>query len=182
MDRIEIGSLLRICTICILSKGILIMNKLNSWYIVIVFILGAVLGLISIIIPPLWIVDVKVDQSPVFPMVWTGIEGMSLWTLFFLFSSGIFLGVIYPKRKILLGMSTMSLLPILAFIEMSVVPNSHNIWPIEFVIYGFCTIPGIVGAYIGAFIRKKTLKRKVNVNSIVGNIVNKTMIQMMATG
>ena len=135
------------------------MNKLYEMFkIRIVFAIGAALGIISIIVPPLCIVDVKVYESPLFPMVRTGIEGMSLWTLLFLFSSGIFLGVIYPKREILLGISTMSLFPVLAFLEMGKDPYSHNIWPIEFVIYGFTTIPGIIGAYAGAFIRKKFIK------------------------
>ena len=134
------------------------MNKLyGTFKILIVFAIGAALGIISIIVPPLCIVDVKVYESPLFPMVRTGIEGMSLWTLLFLFSSGIFLGVIYPKREILWGISTMSLLPLLAFIEMMKDPYSHNLWPIEFIMYGFMTIPGIIGAYIGAFIRKKII-------------------------
>ena len=38
---------------------------------------------------------------------------------------------------------------------MLVDPYSHNLWPIEFIVYGFMTIPGIFGAYIGAFIRKR---------------------------
>jgi hypothetical protein len=158
--------------IIMFGRRILIMNKLYSWPTLIVFALGAVLGLISIIIPPLWIVDVKAYESPLFPMVRTGIEGMSRWTLLFLFSSGMFLGVIYPrheplygmflgfiysKHELLLGISTMSLFPILAFLEMMTDHDSHSIWPIEFVIYGFCTIPGIIGAYIGAFIRKKLI-------------------------
>jgi hypothetical protein len=135
------------------------MNTLyGTFKILIVFAIGAALGLISIIIPPLLIVNVKVYQSPFFPMVRTGIEGMSLWTLLFLFSSGIFLGVIYPKREILWGISTISLLPLLAFIEMMKDPYSHNLWPIEFVLYGFTAIPGIIGAYAGAFIRKKFIK------------------------
>jgi len=116
------------------------MNKLYNWPILIVFAIGAVSGTISIIIPPLLTVDVKVYDSPLFPMVRTGIEGMSLWTLLFLFSSGMFLGAVYPKREWLLGISTMSLLPILAVLEMLADPYSHNLWPIEFVIYGFCTI------------------------------------------
>lgn len=135
------------------------MNKLYSWPILIVFALGAVLGIISIIIPPLWIVDVKVYESPLFPLLRTGIEGMSGWSYLFLFSSGIFLGAIYPKREILWGISTMSLFPILAFLEMMKDPYSHNLWPIEFVIYGFTTIPGIIGAYAGTFIRKRFAKK-----------------------
>ena len=149
------------------------MNKLcETLKILIVFAIGAVLGIISIIIPPLFIVDVRIFKSPLFPMVRTGIEGASLWTLLFLFLSGIFLGIIHPKREkhygvflgliyskreILWGISTMSLLPILAFIEMSISPTSHNLWPIEFVMHGFMTIPGIIGAYTGAFVRRKFL-------------------------
>jgi hypothetical protein len=147
------------------------MNKrYKSPKFLIVFAIGAALGIISVIIPPLWIVDVKAYESPLFPMLRTGIEGMSGWSFLFLFLSGMFLGAIYPKREpfygtffgiiyskyeLLWGFSTMSLFPILAFMEMMKDPYSHNLWPIEFVIYGFTTIPGIIGAYIGAFIRKK---------------------------
>jgi hypothetical protein len=148
------------------------MNKLYSRLNLIVFALGAVLGLISIIIPPIYIVHVKAYDSPLFPMVRTGIEGMSLWSLLFLFLSGMFLGIIYPKHEpsygmffgffyskqaLLLGISTMALFPILAFLEMMTDNNSHSIWPIEFVLYGVATIPGIAGAYIGAFIRRKLI-------------------------
>jgi len=146
------------------------MNKLYSWYNLMVFALGAVLGIISVIVPPLYIVDVKFYESPLFPVIRTGIEGMSKWSYLFLLSSGIFLGIIYPKHKslygmffgiiyskqeLLLGASTMSLFPILAFLEMAKDPYSHNLWPIEFILYGFATIPGIIGAYIGATIRRK---------------------------
>jgi hypothetical protein len=148
------------------------MNKLYSRLNLIVFALGAVLGLISIIIPPIYIVHVKAYESPLFPMVRTGIEGMSSWSFLFLFLSGVFLGVIYPrheplygmflgftysKHELLLGISTMALFPILAFLEMMTDNNSHNLWPIEFVQYGFFTIPGICGAYAGAFIRRKLI-------------------------
>jgi hypothetical protein len=132
------------------------MNKLyKSPKFLIVFAIGAALGIISVIIPPIWIVNVKAYESPLFPMLATGIEGMSGWSYLFLLLSGMILGAIYPKHELLWGISTMSLFPILAFMEMMKDPYSHNIWPIEFVIYGFTTIPGIVGAYIGAFIRKK---------------------------
>ena len=153
------------------------MNKLYSRSSLIVFAIGAALGIISIIIPPLWIVDVKAYESPLFPMVRTGIEGMSGWSLLFLFLSGIFLGIIYPKHESLygmfsgvfyskyelfLGISTMALFPILAFLEMMKDPYSHNLWPIEFVLYGFTTIPGICGAYAGTVIRKRFTKKTVN--------------------
>lgn len=132
------------------------MNKIyKSPKFLIVFAIGAALGIISVIIPPIWIVDVKAYESPLFPMLRTGIEGMSGWSFLFLFLSGMFLGVICPQHKLLWGISTMSLFPILAFMEMMKDPYSHNLWPIEFILYGVAAIPGIVGAYIGAFIRKK---------------------------
>lgn len=117
------------------------------------FLLGAILGFISIVTPPFFIPDIKFYESPVFPIVATGIEGLSLWAILCLFLSGIFLGFIRPKHGWLWGLATMSLFPVFAFIEMQVDPYSHNLWPIEFIIYGFMTIPGICGAYTGMFMK-----------------------------
>jgi len=72
-----------------------------------------------------------------------------------LFLIGLIFGYLWPKHKGLWGFGVVSLFPIFSIAEMIKNTYSHNLWPIEFILYGFATIPGIVGAYIGAFIRKK---------------------------
>ncbi len=135
------------------------MNKHYEWSkSLLVFILGATLGLLAIVVPPLFIPGIKFYEAPLFPIVRTGIEELSLWAILCLFLSGMFLGFIRPKHAWLWGLATMFLFPIFAVIEMVADPYSHNLWPIEFTLYGFMTIPGIVGAYIGAFIRRKFAK------------------------
>jgi len=37
-----------------------------------------------------------------------------------------------------------------AIIDMMIWPKSHNLWFIEFIIYGLFCIPGFVGAFIGS--------------------------------
>ena len=117
------------------------------------FAFGAVLGFISIVVPPFFIPGTEFVESPLFPMVATGIEKMSLWAIICLFLSGMFLGFIHPRHRWLLGISTMTLFPFLAIIEMLYNPYSHNLWPIEFIGYGLMTLPGIIGAYIGGAFR-----------------------------
>ena len=124
-----------------------------------VFILGSILGFISIVTPPFFIPDIKFYESPVFPIVRTGIEGLSLWAILCLFLSGMFLGFIWPKHVWLWGLATMFLFPIFSVVEMFVDTSSHNLFPIEFLIYGFMTIPGICGAYTGMFIRGKFFRK-----------------------
>jgi len=72
-----------------------------------------------------------------------------------LFSIGLIFGCLWTKYKWLWGLGAVSLFPISSVAEMIMNPSSHNLWPFEFVMYGFFAIPGIIGAYIGAFIRKK---------------------------
>ena len=75
-----------------------------------------------------------------------------------LFLIGLILGFLWSKYKWLWGVGAVSLFPIFSIVEMLMDPYSHNLWPFEFIIYGFMIIPGILGAYAGAFIRRKFTK------------------------
>ena len=114
---------------------------------IVVLILSAVFGLISVNTVQLLSRKVGFHESPFFLLA----------ELLPLFLIGVMAGFFNPKNAWLWGISTMSLFPVLAFIEMMKDPYSHNLWPIEFIMYGFMTIPGIIGAYIGTFIRKKII-------------------------
>lgn len=79
-------------------------------------------------------------------------------TLLFVF--GVAVGFIVQRFCLLLGLSSILVFPCVALYEMLINPSSHNLWPIEFIIYAFFSIPAIVGAFIGKRIggrRKSTM-------------------------
>lgn len=106
------------------------------------------MGLISII-APVFILSRKHYDSPLFPWVRTGIEGMSSLSALLLFLSGLALGYKFPKHPFLVGICTMAAFPLLAFIEMLADSKSHHLFPIEFFICGLISLIAVVGAYIG---------------------------------
>lgn len=75
-----------------------------------------------------------------------------------LFLIGLVFGCLWSKHKWLWGIGTVSFFPIFSVVEMFMDPYSHNLFPFEFFVYGFMVIPGIVGAYTGAFIRRKFVR------------------------
>ena len=70
-----------------------------------------------------------------------------------LFAVGIVAGWAVPRKTWLWGLFTMAAFPPIAINEMMKDPTSHNLWPIEFFIYGLLTLPGIYGARVGCAIR-----------------------------
>lgn len=110
------------------------------------YLLISVLGVISIVLPVLFLPDLMEYDSSLFPMIRTGIEGISLWSFGFLFLSGFGMKFFSKLSGWKIGLLTMALFPVLALFEMIVVdPTSHNLLPFEFILYGFYTIPGIIG-------------------------------------
>jgi hypothetical protein len=116
------------------------------------------LGLVSVIAPVFVLSRTRYD-APLFPLVRSGVEGMSFLTLVFLLFSGVLLGIACPRHPLLVGVCTMAVFPLLAFAEMSASPTSHNLWPFEFAIYGFVSLIAVLGAYIGRFIYRRTNKQ-----------------------
>lgn len=109
---------------------------------------SSVMGLISII-APVFILSLKHYEAPLFPWVASGIENVSLLTVFLLVLSGLALGYKFPKQPFLLGICSMAAFPLLAIIEMLVDSSSHNLFPLEFLYYGVISLIAVVGAYIG---------------------------------
>lgn len=122
------------------------------------FVASAVMGLACVVVPafvlqdgdqpvPLWPIKQAIEQMQFLP------------TLIGLFVAGIALGFFQPRFWHLLGLSTVVLLPLIAIIEMFQNPTSHNLWPIEFVLFGFYAIPGFVGAAIGGAIGRRRIEQ-----------------------
>ena len=121
------------------------------------FVCAAFLG-VSAVILPVWLLSLRRYTAPLFPLVRSGIEGISLLTLVFLFVSGLLLGFFGRGHPFLLGIATMALLPLLAIAEMVVEPTSHNVWPLEFMMYGFVSFSAVFGACIGRLVKSKVMK------------------------
>jgi hypothetical protein len=121
--------------------------------------IAPILGLASFILPVVLTERIKIwnsDYSILKKVV--GPDGFTGFTALCLIISGITLGFLNPKRPWLWGLLTMSLFPVIAIIEMSGNPYSHNIWPIEFVMYAILSFPAIIGAFIGVFMKKNGVR------------------------
>ena len=112
-----------------------------------IYLLASILGVISIVLPTFFLPDLKQYDSPLFPLIRTGIEGISIWSFGLLLFSGFGLKLLSKLSGWKIGLATMALFPILAIFEMIVDTSSHNLFPIEFIIYALYSVPAIIGAY-----------------------------------
>ena len=114
----------------------------------------SILGIVSMILPIYILGDsLKQYDSPIFPILRTGLEGFSAYSLLFLVLSGFIVKLFSDISAWKIGLMSMALLPLTAICEMIVDSSSHNLLPIEFILYCFYTIPAIIGAYISQFFK-----------------------------
>ena len=104
---------------------------------------------------PVWFLALRPYEAPLFPLVRAGVEGLSSLTLQLLFVSGLLVGSLGRGHPFFLGLATMALLPLLAIAEMVVSPTSHNLWPLEFMMYGVVSLSAVLGAYAGRYVQRK---------------------------
>ena len=121
------------------------------------FASAALLGVGSVILP-VWTLSPRLYGAPLFPLIRTGIEGMSYLAFVFLIVSGILLGLLGKGHPFLLGLATMASFPLLAIVEMVASPTSHNLWPIEFATYCFVSLSAVFGAFVGRYLQTKSRK------------------------
>jgi len=76
------------------------------------------------------------------------IDGLQPISLLFLATIGFAAGLVDPRRFWVGGIFSMVLFPILAIWEAVQNPSSHNLLPIELMVYGVLTVPGIVGGFL----------------------------------
>lgn len=122
-----------------------------------IYLLTSVLGVVSIVLPTFFHAGLKHYESPVFTLIRIGIEGISMWSFAFLFSTGFVMRSFTKLPGWKIGLATMALFPIIALIELMIFDStSHNLLPIEFILYAIYTTPGIIGAYIGQGVQRFT--------------------------
>ncbi|WP_075350834.1 hypothetical protein [Algoriphagus marinus] len=119
-----------------------------------IYLLASILGVISIVLPTFFLPDLRQYDSPLFPLIRTGIEGISSWSFGLLFLSGFGVKLLSKLSSWKIGLSTMALFPIMAIFEMIVDPSSHNMLPIEFIFYAVYSVPAIIGAYLAQGTKK----------------------------
>ena len=115
--------------------------------------LAAVAGIACVIVPYGAVHGLDGSYpAPLFPVLKNSWEALQLIpTIILLFGVGSALGFIRPTNWLILGSSTVLLFPLAAILEMAVDSGSHNLWPIEFVLYGILIAgPALVGAFLGS--------------------------------
>jgi hypothetical protein len=115
--------------------------------------LAAVAGIVSVIAPYVAIHGFGGEyQSPLFPLLRNAWEKLELIpTVVLLLVMGAALGFVRPRNWLILGSSTALLFPLAAVLEIAADPRSHNLWPIEFVLYVVLIAgPAVVGALLGS--------------------------------
>lgn len=81
------------------------------------------------------------------------VDGMQPVSLLYLALLGFACGLAVPRRFWIAGLASMSLFPVMAIVGAVRDPTSHDLLGMEFVIYGFLTLPAIFGGALGKVIR-----------------------------
>lgn len=123
------------------------------------FLLIAILGLLSILVPALLNSDLKQYEAPLFPWLRTALEGISMYSFALLFISGAIVKYVSEPSFWKIGFMSMVLFPIATILEIIVDSTSHNLFPFEFILYAVYATPAIVGAFfshkLNGFIQRK---------------------------
>lgn len=119
----------------------------------------AVLGMISILVPVFILENLRQYDSPLFPMIRAGIEGISSYSFLFLLLSGFIVKLFSDVAPWKIGLMSMALFPIAAICEMIYDSSSHSMFPFEFIFYALYTFPAILGALISQGIKRIVVKK-----------------------
>jgi hypothetical protein len=131
-------------------------KKFSFWLDAPSIVLAAVMGFVSVVLPPYLIPDgiKQRHEAPLFPVIATASANFAFFpSALALFFSGFILGFIRPHIWWILGLSTMLLFPIADMLETLVAPTSHNLWPFQVFFDVILSTPAILGAFLGRVVR-----------------------------
>lgn len=114
-------------------------------------LLGALTGGLLIVAP----VISRTHPLSVFRLASQAIEHLSFFVLVMLFVAGLVWGLLLKRfEAYATAFSQPALLPLIAIAQMTQDPTSHNLWPLEFMIYAFMGGVGAAGAAVGLLIKR----------------------------
>jgi len=117
-----------------------------------VLLIAALIGCAIMVVPVALDSEVRRYEAEIFPIMRTAVEGMKIYSIPVLGLFGIFLGFAFHKPAWLLGLTTMAAFPVWSLID-AILGGSHNLLPIEWIIYFLTALVAVVGAVIGRFLR-----------------------------
>lgn len=100
-------------------------------------VLAPFLGFLAMLLPALLRQPSRQAMESVHALVRTAVKHVGPWNFVLLLLVGAFLGAISSWRTLVLGAAAMLLFPALAVTEMISDSTSHNLWPLEFLMYAF---------------------------------------------
>ncbi len=77
------------------------------------------------------------------------IDGMHAASLPLLIALGAFSGIKLRLNSALIGLLTVSSLPIIAIVDAAIHPDTHNLLGFEILMYGFLALPAALGSFLG---------------------------------
>lgn len=83
------------------------------------------------------------------------IDGMQPLSLFLLPAIGLVAGLIEPRTGWIAALATMAAFPVIVVGEILDNPTSHNLWPLEFMMYGVLTVYAASPAFVLGWLRRR---------------------------
>jgi hypothetical protein len=114
----------------------------------------AIAGFAAFIAPVMLAPPTALPKAPLFPIVREAVEHLRPASFIAIAIVGFFAGLLARTHWPLLGLATVAMLPVCMAAELFVDPTSHNLFPIELVMYAAFSIPAILTAALGRLARK----------------------------
>jgi len=116
-------------------------------------LLAPLAGFVAMVLPELIWSPVPKYSAPLFPLLYNAVEHVGLAQLGLFIATGMLLGLLSNRKWWFLGFLAVLSFPLAAVAEMVVDPTSHNLFPIEFLFYGFYGFLIAVGVAVTQYCR-----------------------------
>jgi len=117
-------------------------------------LLAAVAGFCAYVLPVALDPAARHYDAAFLPLVRDAVEGMKPYSLALLFGIGIIFGLLGRAPFWLTGPATMAAFPIWSAVDMAL-GGEHNLFPIEWFIYGVVSLCGLAGGVVGGMLRSR---------------------------
>jgi hypothetical protein len=117
-------------------------------------LLAGVAGLCAYVLPVALDPAARHYHAAFLPFVGDAVEGMKPYTLALLFGIGLIFGLVGRAPFWLTGPATMAAFPIWSILDMAR-GGEHNLFPIEWLVYGLVSLLGLAGGVVGHLVRSR---------------------------